>query len=185
MKTLKVLFVATITMLIALGLNSIFLWVEPPVVERVVEKPHEKKDLMDLVQTIPPRYNVNPLVVATIIMKESGGKRDAVRYEPGQLARARKLTKNESEAMQLASSHGPMQVMGWWSREFNISWADLYDESTNIEVGSAILKKCLDRHHGKDKIKQLHSALTCYNGSEAYANAVMQSLGETLIRETL
>lgn len=185
MRTIKVILFFMVMGLVAAGINSIGQWIEPQIIERVVEKEREKKELMELVQTIPPKYQINPILVATIIMRESGGKRDAVRYEPGQLAKAQKLTKNESEARQLASSHGLMQVMGWWSKEFQISWADLYDEEQNIEVGSAILKKCMDRHVGKEKIKQIHGALTCYNGSEVYANAVLKDLGETLIAETL
>jgi len=75
--------------------------------------------------------------------------------------------------------------MGWWAPSFNISWSDLYDPQTNLEVSCAILKKALDRHKHKKPAERLYSALAEYNGSTTYANAVMRTIGDVLISEYL
>jgi soluble lytic murein transglycosylase-like protein len=148
-----------------------------------IEKP--EPTVAELLKEIPPLYGISPLVMAAIIDRESAGQRASIRFEPGQMDRARKISKNPEQQRMYASSHGLAQVMGWWAPEFRISWADLYDNRTNIEIACAILKKGLDRHQNLPKAKQLHAALTSYNGSTVYADAVMRKLGDSLIDRNL
>lgn len=155
-------------------------------VERVhVEVPAKKKSLREIIETVPASYGISPIVAAAIVERESNGKGDAIRFEPGQMARAARITKNPEQQRMYASSHGLFQVMGWHAPRFDLSWKDLYDQETNAEVAMAILKDCMDRARGKSKAQKLHSALACYNGSTTYADAVMARLGQLLIEEKL
>jgi soluble lytic murein transglycosylase-like protein len=160
---------------------------DPQIVEKIREVAIERPepDIKTLIREIPEQYGLSPLLVAAIVERESGAKRDAVRFEPGQMERARRLTKNEQDQRMLATSFGYMQIMGWWSKEFNISWADLLDGETNVETGCAILKKCLDRQKSGNKAQRIHAALACYNGSTVYADAVLSRLAALLIEKEL
>lgn len=139
----------------------------------------------DLVHLAAEKHGIHPTLLMAIVEKESGGKIDAIRYEPGQLTRAAKITKNPEQQRMFASSHGLAQVMGWWAPEFKLSWADLYDPETNLDTASEILKSCMTRHAGKTRVMQIHGALACYNGSTKYADDVLRTIGEKLIERTL
>lgn len=160
-------------------------WSRPKI--KLVEVEKKTKPLPELIAEIPPKYNINPLVIAAIVRQESGGKVDAIRFEPGQVQRARKVVGNKSEDQihQYASSHGVTQIMGWWAPEFNLSWKDLYDPETNIEVASAILRKCLDKSTAKTNYARHRDALKCWNGSEKYADTVLASMGRLLLEDAL
>ena len=164
-------------------------WAVSLVPERVIEKEvtvdKQERSVEELVQEIPPKYGISPLLMAAIIDRESGGKKDAIRYEPAQMAKARKLTKNDSTAMALASSHGLAQVMGYWAKDYGISWTDLYNPETNIEVACAILKKGIDRHGGKGKYEAIRAGLAEYNGSYTYADEILSYVGHRLIEKNL
>jgi soluble lytic murein transglycosylase-like protein len=155
--------------------------------ERVVEVPIDRpvSDIRELIQTIPPRYGVSPLLAAAIVERESGGKKDAIRFEQSQMARAKKITNDPEQQRMYASSHCAFQVMGWHAPRFGLSWADLYAPDTCAEVAMTILKDCLDKHQGREKVAQIVAALECYNGSREYAQAVRQRLGDLLIEQTL
>jgi soluble lytic murein transglycosylase-like protein len=164
-------------------------WKPKPLIvekEKIVEVERQERNLKELVQDIPPKYGIKPLLFAAIIERESGGKRDAVRFEPGQMDRAKKVSGgNESQQRMYASSFGVAQVMGYHAPKYGLSWADLLEPETNIEVACTILKDCLDRHRDKSKVKQVHAALACYNGSTVYADAVMSRLAGLLIEKEL
>jgi len=183
MKLLKALLITALV----LGLTGFAAFREPriKVVTETVEVPKQQKPLKELIQTIPPKYGISPLVMAAIVERESGGQVDAVRFEPSQMARAAKITKNPEKQRAYASSHGLAQVMGWWAPEFNLRWFDLYEPETNIEVASAILKKCADKQKAKSKVERLRGSLKCFNGGDVYADAVMKRIGERLIEEAL
>lgn len=153
-------------------------------VKAQAEEP-EQISVGDLVHLAAEKHGIHPMLLMAIVEKESAGQVDAIRYEPGQLTRAAKITKNAEQQRMYASSHGLAQVMGWWAPEFKLSWADLYEPETNLDVASDILKRCLKRHNEKGRFEQLHGALTCYNGSTKYADAVLQTLGQKLIERTL
>lgn len=183
MKLLKGLLAAVVI----LGLTGFAALREPKIkiVTETVEVPKQQKPLKELIQTIPPKYGISPLVMAAIVERESNGQADAIRFEPGQMARAAKISKHPDKQRAYASSHGLAQVMGWWAPEFNLKWFDLYEPETNIEVASAILKKCADKQKAKSKVERLRGALGCYNGSTVYADAVMRRIGEQLIEVEL
>lgn len=153
--------------------------------EKVVHVPEPDLSVDELIEEIAPGYGIKPIVLRAIVERESGGKKNAIRFEPGQMARAAKLTSNAEQQRMLASSHGVAQIMGWWSPHFNIEWSDLYDARTNLEIACAILKKGLDRRRGLPRAAALRGALEEYNGSKAYADAIMRQLGDALIERDL
>lgn len=154
-------------------------------IEKVIHVPEPELSVDQLIEEVSPAYGVPPIVLRAVIARESAGKKDAIRYEPGQLARAAKISSNPEQQRMLASSHGYAQIMGWWAPHFNITWADLYDPRTNLEVACSILRKGLDRRKGMGKAAALRGALEEYNGSKVYADAVMRQIGESLIDRTL
>jgi soluble lytic murein transglycosylase-like protein len=160
---------------------------EPDVlIERVkVEVPKGEENTDDLIDEIPSKYGVSKLVVQSIIKKESNGDPKAIRFESHHMERARKFSKNPDQQRMYASSIGLMQVMAWHMPPLGLSWTDLIDKRTNMEVGTKILRNCLDRHKDKNKYQQYYGALTCYNGSEKYAQEVMNEIGKALINEVL
>lgn len=157
--------------------------------ERVelVEVTPAQKSLRDLVTEIPAKYGLSPVLVAAIIDQESGGY-NTQRYEPGQMDRAKKAAPRgapDHVVKLYSSSHCYMQVMGWHAPTYNLDPMELYQPSNCIEVGSAILKGCLDRQRAGQKYDRIKGALACYNGSTQYADAVMSRLGRLLIEHTL
>ena len=153
----------------------------------LVEVTPAQKSLRDLVTEIPAKYGLSPVLVAAIIDQESGGY-NTQRYEPGQMDRAKKAAPRgapDHVVKLYSSSHCYMQVMGWHAPTYNLDPMELYQPSNCIEVGSAILKGCLDRQRAGQKYDRIKGALACYNGSTQYADAVMSRLGRLLIEHTL
>lgn len=159
--------------------------VEVQEVERLIEVHKPSPSLKDLLQSVPPAYGVSPALAAAMVNMESGGRMDAIRFEPGQMTRAAKFSKDPEQQRMLSSSHCALQIMGYNAARLGISWSDLYDPETCFETGMAILKECLDRHKNKSKYQQLHSALVCYNGGEKYADAILGRIGRVLIEQNL
>lgn len=170
---------------LALSFATGFVQVPERIVHVPVEVERPQPKLEDLIQEIAPKYGINPIVIEAMVQRESGGKKNAIRFEPGQMGRAQRISKDPQQQRMLASSHGPLQIMGWWAPEFGIEWSDLYDLRTNVEVSCAILKKGEERHSTKPKLQRLRGALAAYNGSTEYADAVMRTIGERLIEERL
>lgn len=154
-------------------------------IERIVPVAKPEPSLTDLIERVPPAYGVSSTLVKAVIQQESGGKKDAYRFEPSQMARAAKFSKNVEQQRMLASSHCAMQVMGYNAARLGLSWSELYDLETCVEVGVKILKECLDRHEGKPKYQKYYHALWCYNGGEKYAAEVLNGIGRALIEEHL
>ncbi len=157
-----------------------------PYVERIVtkvEKVETKPNLEELLDEVPKAYGVDRRIIATIVKMESNNNPDAIRYEPHHLSRAKKITRNKSKQRMYASSIGYMQIMGWHAIEYNLSYADLYDPRTNIELGTKLFSDCLERHKNKPILQQLELAGGCYNGSKAYGVKLVNNLGRALIKE--
>lgn len=156
-------------------------------IEQVTEyiRVKDKPTLETLLREVPPKYGVSSLLAAAIVEQESNGAMNAVRFEPSQMDRAAKITKNPDQQRMYASSHCALQIMGWWAPKYSLQWSDLYDPETCFEVGMTILKGCMDRHVGKSKVGQIRGALTCYNGSERYADVVLNRIGDLLIEKNL
>lgn len=133
----------------------------------------------DLVTSLSREFGINPIVTEAIIEQESGGKEDALRFEPHVYARVR--GKTDEERRMLASSVGLMQVMSYHARQTCglASWAELFDRANNIRCGLTVLKGNIKRT-GK-----LRASLVAYNGSgpnaERYAEKILAKVGEKLI----
>ena len=154
-------------------------------VEKLILIERTSPTLRELLETIPPDYDVPVMVAFAVANQESGGRMDAIRFEPGQMSRAAKFTRDPEKQKMLSSSHCALQVMGYNAARLGISWSDLYVPETCVKTAMVILKECLDRHKGKPKYEQLYGALTCYNGSEKYAQAILSRIGRALIEESL
>lgn len=157
-------------------------------VEKLVHVERPQPTLDELLEIVPPQYGVAPLLARAIINRESGGRMDAVRFEPTHWDRALKAAPKGTprDTVRLyASSICALQVMGWHAPRFGFSPVDLFNPQNCFDAGMAILKDCMDRHSGKTRAAQIRSALTCYNGSTEYADEVMQTLGQMLIDRDL
>lgn len=186
-RAIKTITLSLFAIALLVGMGVGYGRINPHVIREVVEVPRQERDLKTLIKEVPPQYGVPPLLAAAIVQKESGGRRDAIRFEPGQMERAKKVVGNVSQDQlrQYASSHCAFQVMGYHAPKYGLSWADLYNPETCAEVAMTILSDCIKRHASKDKFEKFRHALGCYNGSMAYADDVMGKLGEMLIEETL
>lgn len=152
-------------------------------------KTQEPKSVRELSFEIAPKYGIPLEVVQVILDKESSGghKLDVVRFEPGQIDRARKIAKttNPDQLRAYASSHCPWQVMGWHMPLVGMSWADLYNAETCVEMGSKILANCYSQAPDKGSYQKTYQAFKCYNGSDAYARDAMQRLSLIAIEKLL
>jgi soluble lytic murein transglycosylase-like protein len=169
---------------------SAFVWAitrEPEVriESKIIEVRKGKENLNDLLSEIPSAYGVPESIARAIVEQESGGKMESIRFEPGQMTRAGKFTKNTEQQKMLASSHCAMQVMGYHAPGLGLTWTDLYDPRTCVETGMKILADCMHRAKDKGKYDKYFSALACYNGSEKYAHAVLGAVARQLIEEKL
>jgi len=144
-----------------------------------VEKPEEKYP--DLIREIAPKYGVPLEVVAVLIQKEHDDTRYPYRFEPGQMARAQRLVKNESQARLAASSYCPLQVMGWHAVEKGDHPLDLLKPRVCVEYGVSIIAKCLDRWRGKPASERYQKAFECYNGGAAYGKDAYTKLQDILL----
>lgn len=187
-KTIKQGVILSTTVLAVTG-AAYFAGQLPPEIKEVVRQVHVRAPeptLSDLLETVPNEFGVNRILVEAILVKESyGGRKDAIRFEPGQMERAAKITKDKEQQRMYASSHCPMQVMGWHAPDYGLSWSDLYDLENCFDVGMAILRKCLDKQKTGSKFEKTRAALACYNGSYSYADSVLAMVGKRLIEENL
>lgn len=125
-------------------------------------------------------HRIDPVLVKALIQAESGGKPNAIRYEPH-------LARGGSDAARMeASSHGLMQVLARWAGHPLCpavkTWADLYDPVKNIQCGTSILADSMR------KTGSLRRALVAYNSgclkapcpprSEEYAVRIMVQYAE-------
>jgi hypothetical protein len=154
-------------------------------VEKIVEIVKQEEKLEDLLKEVPEAYGVPEMIARAIVRQESGGKMNSIRFEPGQMARAGKFTKNVEQQRMLASSHCALQVMGWHAPGLGIDWTDLYKPRTCMEAGMKILADCMKRSKNDSKYQTYYRALACYNGSEKYANEVMTAVATELIERSL
>lgn len=141
--------------------------------------PAREVSTAELVATLSREMGINPIVTHAIIEQESGGREDALRFEPHVYARVKGRT--DEERRMLASSFGLTQVMGYHARQTCglKSWAELLQPEKNIRCGLTVLRDNLKR------TRRLRDALRMYNGSgeraEAYAEKVLARIGEKLV----
>lgn len=151
-----------------------------------IEPQEPEKNIKQIIKENADRYNVSPILIAAIAERESGYKPDAIRFEAKHMSIAAKITKNPDEQRMYASSIGVMQVMGWHSPKYNLKYSDLFNVEKNIEIGTVILKNCLDKWKGETtKYRRIAKACECYNGSAEYGEAIVQRLGALLIERSM
>jgi soluble lytic murein transglycosylase-like protein len=128
-------------------------------IEKIIEVPRAKENLDELLSEVPRAYGIPEVIARGIVKQESNGNMEAIRFEPGQMSRAAKFTKNVEQQRMLASSHCALQVMGWHSASLGIKWVDLYDPRTCVEAGMKILSDCLNRGKELNKYDKYFNAL--------------------------
>jgi len=114
-----------------------------------------------LVTMIANEYELDPALVAAVILTESSGVPDVARLEQGFYRRyVKQLDLPITEEICRAASFGLMQIMGQTAREFG--FMDHFDKleqpEVNIDLGCKILSKYIN-----DK-KDLRRGLLRYNG---------------------
>lgn len=166
--------------------------IKPFLPERIIirEIPEKEETFDELVKEIPETYGIPSEVVQTVLVKESGGRAGAKRYEPGHLERfGKKISSDPETAREYASSHCEFQVMGWHlkfgangQRENRGDWYDLYDPETCVREFARIWIECEKRwKDAPDKVTRYQKAFECYNGSEKYAHDAMNRLARLAI----
>lgn len=112
------------------------------------------------------RYNLNPELVGAIILVESGGCRNAMRFEPhwDYMFEVEKFSKllgctEETEIFGQSTSWGYMQVMGTVARELGFkSWfPELCVGYTNIYYGTKKLNDLCGKY------KNVEDVISSYN----------------------
>ena len=113
---------------------------------------HEARSIAKWVWVYANAQNLDPALVLALITIES-------RFDPF--------------ATSAVGAQGLMQVMPFWKKELGNPDDDLFDVSTNIRYGCAILAHYIKRYKGAKK------ALAAYNGSrgrEKYPNKVFSQM---------
>jgi len=124
--------------------------------ERRIEDPTERVEILRLAHQEAIRANLAPELVLAVIDIESRFDRFAISS---------------------AGARGLMQIMPFWPAELNEPEANLFDIHTNLRMGCTILKYYLDKENGR-----LSPALARYNGSYGkswYPSLVFASLNKT------
>lgn len=93
-------------------------------------------------------------IVLALIATESSNNPRANAYNP----KERPGKGTEMDQVALASAHGLMQVLGKTARGYGYHWSELYDEWTNILVGTQYLASCYDKYpKDRDAIRCFHA----------------------------
>ena len=173
---------------------SIGYWATPEETTHIVEKivkVQAPEDTLDvLLDEIPPRYNIPREIIEVLIAQEDakGQGKTAVRFEesPDWLARAKKITKDPEQIEMYRRSYGPLQVAGWHAARFQLTWVDLTNLRTNVEVACSVYRDAWDRERTttRDPLVALRLAFRDYNGSgpraEKYADRAIGILQSRL-----
>ena len=164
--------------------------------EALLKVARSSRDISEIVQEQARKHKVSSSLIEVLLSKESsGGINPSIRFEPTWMTIAKQISSNDIEQKMLSSSHGPMQIAGWWVEEYNkmsprfrgvhTSWTDLYDLEFNVELGTLILKQCLQKNPRKSRNRQIWEGFRCFNGSGpqavTYANDAYRRLAEKLI----
>lgn len=118
---------------------------------------------MDAVERASRNFGVDPFLIEAVIQQESSGNADAFRHEPGFYLRYLKGNPEYQgqHPRRISSSYGLMQIMYPTARELGFTGEpeDLFDIQLNINLGTKLLKKLLDKYKG-----DVEKALAAYNG---------------------
>lgn len=191
MKTLAKLFKMFCFSVVVVGSlfgGALYMERNPKIVVRkeLIEVPVRSDDrpVLDIVRDKAREYKLSEWLLMAVARHESGLSKDALRFEPGQMDRAKQAAKKlnitrPDEIRMMSSSIGLMQVMAWHAPALGLrSWRDLLDPEVNIDAGARILRACLD------KKKSVEAALGCYNGdAKVYPTLIMAELGRMMVEE--
>jgi soluble lytic murein transglycosylase-like protein len=119
-------------------------------------------------------FQVSQALILSVIQMESGGDKNAFRYEPGFYKyylennatwQNLMIERNYTEK-QVSSSYGLMQLMypTAWMLGFREDPEELYNPYKNIHLGTKYLKQLLDKYDGNHFL-----ALAHYNGGSTGA----------------
>lgn len=135
----------------------------------------------EIIKEAADKYDLDPFIIAAIIMVESSGNHMASRFEPTwthHLSPAQYAlqldTDIQSEMDAQATSYGYMQVMGTVAREYGFgqNFTKLYNKKLNIDFGCKHLKNMYNRYG------DMQSAIASYN-----AGSVIKTRGGTFVNE--
>lgn len=133
-----------------------------------------------LIDQAANRFGLDPKLIASIIIQESGGNTYAVRYEPGfryktdvaKFARANGIT-TETESILQQCSLGLMQVMGVVAREleFNRNLLELTSPAVGIYLGCKKLEQLSKKYaHLDDVIASYNAGSPRFKSDKSYVN---------------
>lgn len=143
----------------------------------------QKSDLDTIINSVSALYGVKRPLIDALIQTESGGRQDAIAFNPELEKRYGKMR---------SAAHSWMQVQGLHAGTSLCpeahTWSDLYDARTNILCGTRILKYALDTQ------PSVRLAIAYYNGggncvkngrilcpeSELHAQRTLAYLGELM-----
>jgi len=139
----------------------------------------------EIINRLAPQYNLDPRIIACIVLQESGGDTFANRFEEHIFNRLRPLERGQlsgwrptpsspptliTEKINRACSWGLMQVLGetarWLCRVANPYLTCLADPEMGIDSGCRVLEFYMRREKG-----DLQRALACYNAGIANSDA--------------
>jgi len=130
------------------------IWIQA-VLPKILEFDPSKQEAISIAKWVwiyARAQNLDPALVLALITVES-------RFDPF--------------ATSAVGAQGLMQVMPFWKKELGGTQDNLFDVSTNIRYGTAILKHYIKRYHG------VEHALAAYNGSKGsdrYPNKIMSQI---------
>jgi soluble lytic murein transglycosylase-like protein len=176
--TLK-LFVYTSILIGILAPISGFIQPQIEYIDRPVPVRAQPRAVHEIIAAASQRSGVPAILIRAIIEQESAGDTTAVKFEPHHLSRVPARIGHPDKRRMYASSIGLMQVMAWhlFTLLPDRDYTALFDPEVNIAVGTRILSDCMKRHSGKPPTQQYRLALTCYNGSDIYAEEVLERVG--------
>lgn len=127
-----------------------------------LKKPRTIHTLETAINSLAKREGISANWLRHWVNQESGTGQ--TRFEPHVYKQRSKIDSHlpEIDRRAMASSHGPLQVMGYNAEFCGLNWRDLYDPFHGIECGLKHLKQWVKRHP-KDA-NRLFNGLASYNG---------------------
>lgn len=143
-----------------------------------------ERDVIEQIKEFAAIYGVPWQLAVAVHLHESGDGKWLYRYEPGKMQAAAKHSGFVEEQRMLASSHGPMHVLGLTALEYGVHWSKLYG-SQGIELGVQYLAKGWEASKKLSKAERVNKTLLYYNGGgdPNYPGRVMAKLGQLLLSD--
>ena len=164
-------------------------------VERVRTEYKEPSEgtLADLVTRASAEQHIDPLILAVIADKESGGGKARYHFEPEMFESLRASGKykgvSTDELRMLCSSHGVFHVLGHTAqRECDLPWHALYQPLTSARCAASIVARHWKETSGlsANPGKRLREVFKRYNGSgpmaERYADDAMERVATEIYK---